>query len=69
VTREVFAVWFYDLGWLLDSCAGGVFCSDEQAAKWWETWDEAEAEMKACELGEPQVNFEVRRIQVAQPDE
>jgi hypothetical protein len=64
MTSEVYAVWYYKRGFVLDTCAGGSFSGpehwDEDAAKTWHSKDEALVELKACDMdGEVDKDFEL----------
>ncbi len=55
-TREVFAVYHFDRGWLIDTCAGGAFTGfdtldeGQAQAKTWATPQDVSRELDACEL-------------------
>lgn len=40
-------------GWVMDTCAGGVYSNDVDEAKWWSSPDEAANELRACDMLDP----------------
>lgn len=60
--REVFAVWYFQRGWVVDTCAGGTYSGEECDAMTWPSADEARAEMKAGDFGDEGADWEVEKI-------
>lgn len=58
-TREVYAVWHFQHGYVTDTCAGGDYSGEEVDALTWPTPGEAQEAMKAAEIGELGKDYEI----------
>lgn len=47
--REWYGVFYFDRGWVLDTCAGGAF-GDEKDCKLWASASEAAAELQETDM-------------------
>lgn len=66
-TREVYAVWHFGRGYVVDTCAGGTYHGEESAACTWPTVAEAEAAMTGAELGKLGLDYEIVPLTVPCP--